>query len=154
MVAYGERKAFSRVPDRGELRVPISIARMTITPNTSNTNTRANRKLDVYRNTKAKMEVAEIKTTGVDEGYLVEQSMVFTVRKKPNIEMEKKIDFIIYRDKLFMIQEYIEIDSNDRQKNYTAIITTEVQDIDNVTHTKEKQEEIADNKPTNPGFFL
>ncbi len=154
MVAFGERRAFSRVPDRGELRNPISIARMTITPNTSNSNTKADRKLDIYRNTKAKMEVAEIKTTGVDEGYLVEQSMVFTVRRKPNIKMERKTDFIIHRDKLFMIQDYIEIDTNDRQKNYTAILTTEVQDTDNITHTKEKKEEIADDKPTNPGYFI
>ena len=105
---------------------------------------------EIYRKCWAKTEVSEVSTTGMYESFMREQKMCFTIRKAPKVIIKPK-DYIIYKDKTYMIDEVIE-NRSWKEREYQVLTTTEVQDI-NAVAIEEVNKVESKGEIDYPGFF-
>lgn len=150
MVSFGERWLLTKVPTASELTNPITLVRIKLDPKTEGSNTEVTRTFEIYRKCWAKTEVSEVSTTGMYESFMREQKMCFTIRKAPKVIIKPK-DYIIYKDKTYMIDEVIE-NRSWKEREYQVLTTTEVQDI-NAVAIEEVNKVESKGEIDYPGFF-
>jgi hypothetical protein len=151
MTSFGERWLFTKVPKVSELTNPITIVRAKLDPKTTGSNTEFNRTFQVIRKCYAKTEIAEIATTGTAEPYLKELQINFSIRKAPDVEIMEKSDYVIYRDKMYMVHQVMD-NRSAKERGFQVLATIEVNDTTDIDIAAVQKIDSV-NIPENPGFF-
>ena len=151
MTSFGERWLFTKVPKVSELTNPITIVRAKLDPKTTGSNTEFNRTFQVIRKCYAKTEISEIATTGTAEPYLKELQINFSIRKAPDVEIREKSDYVIYRDKMYMVHQVMD-NRSAKERGFQVLATVEVNDTTDIDIAAVQKIDSV-NMPENPGFF-